>query len=216
MKLIAMMNDLIPNNLNRRMRKIPTVKIGNIFSVVPLVCLAVFILSTPAFAHHPFGGSTPSSFVDGFLSGLGHPVIGPDHLVFTIVVGLLATRLKPQWAMPAAFLAAALAGTGMHLMALNMPAPELFISLSILIFGGLAVYGRSLNTALVVLLAAIASLFHGYAYGEAIVGAEITPLLSYLIGFTAVQGAIMAGAFAIVQRRTPTQRSAWLRYAGLV
>ncbi|MEO1403501.1 MAG: HupE/UreJ family protein [Cyanobacteria bacterium J06635_1] len=63
---------------------------------MPLVCLAVLTLSNPAFAHHPFGSTIPDSWVDGFLSDLGHPVIGPDHLVFTIIVGLLAIRLKPQ------------------------------------------------------------------------------------------------------------------------
>ena len=26
------------------------------------------------------GGKTPSTFAEGLLSGLGHPVIGPDHL----------------------------------------------------------------------------------------------------------------------------------------
>jgi urease accessory protein len=30
-----------------------------------------------ASAHHMMGGRTPSTFVEGFLSGLGHPVIGP-------------------------------------------------------------------------------------------------------------------------------------------
>ncbi|NEO88017.1 MAG: hydantoin utilization protein A, partial [Spirulina sp. SIO3F2] len=28
-------------------------------------------LATPAFAHHPFGGTTPASFMEGILSGLG-------------------------------------------------------------------------------------------------------------------------------------------------
>ncbi|MEM9451494.1 MAG: hypothetical protein AAGA75_23580 [Cyanobacteria bacterium P01_E01_bin.6] len=49
------------------------------------------------------------------------------------------------------------------------------------------------------------------------VGAEMTPLLSYLIGFTAVQGAIAAGAFWIAQRGVnPTQQIQRLRYGGLV
>ncbi len=182
-----------------------------------LVCVAVFALATPAMAHHPFGGIAPDTWVEGFLSGLGHPVIGPDHLVFTIVVGLLATRFKPAWVIPASFLAAALAGTGIHLMALDLPAPEFTISLSVLIFGALAVYGNRLSAVGVAILAALAGLFHGYAYGEAVVGAEMTPLLSYLIGFTMVQGAISTAAFWIIQQRTnPAQLTQRLRYAGLV
>src|SRR5438270_774512 len=37
-----------------------------------------FLLSTTcAHAHHLMGGKTPSTFADGLLSGLGHPLIGP-------------------------------------------------------------------------------------------------------------------------------------------
>ena len=36
-----------------------------------------FVLGTAsAHAHHVMGGKTPSSFIDGLLSGLGHPLIG--------------------------------------------------------------------------------------------------------------------------------------------
>ncbi len=38
---------------------------------------------------------------------------------------------------------------------------------------------------------------HGYAYGEAIVGAESTPLLAYLCGFTLVQFAIALCGYAV-------------------
>lgn len=188
-----------------------------------LVLIPVFILvgllaiTSPALAHHPFGGATPTSWVQGFLSGLGHPVIGPDHFVFTIIVGLLAIRFKPAVVIPVTFLGAALAGTGIHLMELNLPAPEFFISLSVVLFGVIAAYGRQMNLTAVVLLSAMAGIFHGYAYGEAVVGAEMTPLLAYLTGFTLIQGAIMAAAFGIAQQLlSPVKRLAWLRYAGLV
>ncbi|MEL7354304.1 MAG: HupE/UreJ family protein [Cyanobacteria bacterium P01_A01_bin.116] len=39
-----------------------------------------------------------------------------------------------------------------------------------------------------------AALFHGDAYGEAVLSAEITPLFSYLIGFAGIQLAL--GLFA--------------------
>jgi urease accessory protein len=34
------------------------------------------------------GGKTPSTFVDGILSGVGHPIIGPDHLAFVVALGI--------------------------------------------------------------------------------------------------------------------------------
>jgi urease accessory protein len=42
----------------------------------------LLLYTTAAFAHHVMGGETPSTFVDGLLSGIGHPIIGADHLAF--------------------------------------------------------------------------------------------------------------------------------------
>ncbi len=78
-------------------------------------------------------------------------------------------------------------GTEVHLAKLALPEFELFVSGSILLFGILLVIKNSLNTMIVAGLAAIAGIFHGYAYGESIFGAENTPLVAYLIGFTAIQ-----------------------------
>jgi urease accessory protein len=46
---------------------------------------------------------------------------------------------------------------------------------------------------------AIAGLVHGYAYGEAIVGAEPTPLAAYLAGYTVVQVAIVFAGFGLAR-----------------
>ena len=49
-------------------------------------------------------------------------------------------------------------------------------------------------------------MFHGYAYGEAIVGAQPTPLVAYLVGFTLVQGLIAIAASALCQRIVSQRR----------
>ena len=46
---------------------------------------------------------------------------------------------------------------------------------------------------------ALSGIAHGYAYGEAIVGAEPTPLVAYLVGFTLVQLAIVSAGYAIAR-----------------
>src|SRR5262249_61127194 len=43
----------------------------------------------PASAHHLMGGKLPGNAWEGFLSGLGHPIIGPDHFAFVVGVGLI-------------------------------------------------------------------------------------------------------------------------------
>ncbi|MEO1445664.1 MAG: HupE/UreJ family protein [Cyanobacteria bacterium J06635_11] len=174
------------------------------FAVFPVVFLVVFpiifLAAAPAMAHHPFGGQAPGTIVEGLLSGVGHPVIGLDHLAFVIAVGLLAAVVKRGFTVPLAFLLSALVGTGLHLAEVTLPAPELVISLSVLVVGALVTAKRALNTQIIVLLTALVGMFHGYAYGEAVVGAEPTTLVAYLIGFTVVQGAIAAVAYLLSKR----------------
>ncbi|HET9176699.1 MAG TPA: HupE/UreJ family protein, partial [Pseudolabrys sp.] len=43
--------------------------------------------ATNASAHHVMGGRMPATFMDGFLSGLGHPIIGIDHFAAVVAVG---------------------------------------------------------------------------------------------------------------------------------
>ncbi|MET0472193.1 MAG: HupE/UreJ family protein, partial [Xanthobacteraceae bacterium] len=53
-----------------------------------LVVVPLLLMTESASAHHVMGGRTPTTFVEGFLSGLGHPVIGPDHLAFLLAIGV--------------------------------------------------------------------------------------------------------------------------------
>ena len=69
----------------------------------------------PAAAHHPMGGATPGTLMEGFLSGLGHPVIGVDHLLFIVAVGVACYCFGQRKATVAVFLAGALGGTLLNL-----------------------------------------------------------------------------------------------------
>ncbi|MGB3494216.1 MAG: HupE/UreJ family protein [Elainellaceae cyanobacterium] len=186
-------------------------------AVATLLAIATLLLSPmAAWAHHPFGGSTPDTLFKGFLSGLGHPVIGLDHLAFVIAAGLLAAVMGRGLIIPVAFVIASLAGTGIHVMSLDLPAPELMIAASVLLFGGLLALKNQPNSFIVTVLGAIAGLFHGYAYGEAIVGADMAPLVSYLLGFASIQMAIALVAYGVAKRLgTSSEAGALnLRFAG--
>ncbi|NJL82309.1 MAG: hypothetical protein HC890_03925 [Chloroflexaceae bacterium] len=87
---------------------------------------------------------------------------------------------------PIAFIGATIAGVGVHLAAIDLPYPEVIIAVSVVGVGILLAQHRPLAPWLAMAVA-IAGIFHGYAYGESIVGAEMTPLLAYLTGFTAIQ-----------------------------
>ena len=175
-------------------------------------------LAMPAYAHHPSGGEVSATFLEGFLSGLGHPVVGLDHLVFVISVGLLASTVARGFWIPIAFVLTALAGTALHLMLVDMPMVEVIISASVLVSGILLAKLEKPNAAVIAGLAGIAGLFHGYAYGEAIIGATAVPLAAYLIGFTLIQAIIALGAYrvAMIVKKSSVARPNFLRFAGCI
>ncbi|MDJ0661169.1 MAG: HupE/UreJ family protein [Crocosphaera sp.] len=160
---------------------------------VILTVFTVLILAQPATAHHPFGGETPSNFFEGFLSGLGHPIIGLDHFAFILASGFLGTKFKQGFLIPIAFVMSTLVGTGIHLQGITLPYPEIIIATSVIIFGGLLVskkhdfFSSHISTIIVATLGMVAGIFHGYAYGETIIGAEMNPIFAYLLGFSIIQ-----------------------------
>lgn len=174
-------------------------------------------IAKPAAAHHAMGNLLPANFWEGFLSGLAHPVIGLDHLAFVVVIGFIAAQYGRGALLPAAFLLTALVGTSVHVMQFDLPATELAVSLSVILFGAILGFGKRVNFSGLVILAALAGLFHGYAYGESIIGAETTPLIAYLIGFTLIQYLIAMLAVKIAQASLQTgaeRATAWMRYCG--
>src|SRR5258708_28935781 len=49
-------------------------------------------------------------------------------------------------------------------------------------------------------LFAVAGIFHGYAFGESIFGAETSPLHAYLLGLILIQGALTVAAALFARR----------------
>lgn len=177
-------------------------RLASSWIVVLLGSLMGLGMAMPAFAHHPFGGQTPHNFLEGFLSGLGHPVIGLDHFAFVVASGLIAVSIKGGIFIPISFAIAAMVGTGIHLASVELPWPEIAISFSVLAFGVMVALKQKLNAPTLAIIAAVAGIFHGYAYGEAIFGAEMMPLIAYLAGFTVIQMAIAVGVMYLARLAT--------------
>src|SRR5437870_3546203 len=103
--------------------------------------MGVLLLPATVSAHHMTGGRLPASSFEGLVSGLGHPVIGLDHLLAVIVLGMLSSRVPKGTFVIGAFLLAALAGTGIHVLRLDLPAAEIVISVSVVGLGALLLAG---------------------------------------------------------------------------
>ncbi len=54
--------------------------LNKITAKIITVMAAIIAGISPAFAHHPLGGEAPQTIANGLLSGVGHPIIGFDHL----------------------------------------------------------------------------------------------------------------------------------------
>lgn len=176
--------------------------------------IATLALQTSAFAHHVMDGALPQTFFQGLVSGLGHPVIGIDHLAAIGGAGLLAALAQRGFAPLLAFSAALIAGVGVHLTGADVPVSELLVGLSTIAIGVLVLLRQSMRPAAAAGLFAIVGLLHGYALGESIVGAEPAPLAAYLAGLLIIQTAIGFAAYAVLVRQPA--RAMAITVAGLV
>jgi urease accessory protein len=163
------------------------------------VLAIMMVVAEPAWAHHVMDGKLPQTFLQGLLSGFGHPVIGVDHLAAIVGVGILAALAGRSAAVVLAFSVAVIAGVGLHLSRIDLPASELFVGLTTLLIGALVILRQSMSAGRALLLFAIAGLVHGYALGESIVGAEASPLMAYLLGLLVMQTAIGVVVYAAVR-----------------
>jgi urease accessory protein len=152
-----------------------------------------FLVVSSASAHHVMGGKTPASFAEGVLSGLGHPIIGPDHLAFLVALGVAVGVFRLSLANPFLFLAAMAGGVAVHVAAIALPGAELIVAASVLLAGALLAVEHQIASGWWTALFVVAGFFHGYAYGESIFGAEPTPLAAYLVGLVAVQTVLTIG-----------------------
>ena len=165
-----------------------------------LVVAAVTFLSTPALAHHVMDGALPSTFMQGLLSGLGHPIIGLDHLAFVVALGIGAALLQGPLVVIAAFVTMSIAGVLIHLAQLDIPMVEPLVSFSVLLVGLALIWSRSVAGSVWLGIAAVAGILHGYAFGESIVGAEHAVVGAYLLGLAIIMAAIALAVVWITRR----------------
>jgi len=165
---------------------------------------AAALVPASALAHHPLAGQEMATFGHGLLSGVGHPLLGFDHLLFVALVGVASVFTGHRLGAPAAYVAAMLGGCALVTFGIAPPAIEPAIAASLLILGYLVLSGRALGIGTAIALFALAGLFHGAAFGEAMASAEaasVAPVLAgYLLGLGAVQYLIALAAGLVVTR----------------
>lgn len=199
------------------MRDTPTGPVNRI-AARGLAAAAMGLAAAPAWAHHMEGGATPTTLMDGLLSGLGHPVIGADHALFLLAIGLLAALRRRIWSLPAAFVVAMIGGVlGAVLLgdplAVSALAPFTVVAVAVLMIAA----PRTPETVLIP-LALVAGLVHGTAFAQAIIGAEPTPIVAYLGGLASIQLVLTIGVALLARlllNHLPARPVHPLRFAGV-
>ena len=154
--------------------------------------------ATPGWGHHPFEGLEPQelSLLQGLVSGLGHPLLGADHLVFLLAIVVITALTTRRWVLP--LLASGLVGSGLAVLVGTISGPslglalELVVSLS-LVAAGLVQAGKLPAWVLLPLMGV-----HGILLGEPMIGAEPTPLLAYGLGLLLSQGTLLLVVTALL------------------
>ena len=150
----------------------------------------------------------------GFLTGVGHPVSGLDHVVAMIAVGLWGAQLDAPalWLLPVTFPMMMALGGLVGLLGVALPGLEVGIAASAVVLGLVVMFALRPPLAVAVALVAVFAIFHGHAHGTEL--PEGANGLLYSIGFVIATGLLhLAGIGIGTIHRWPAGRAA-LRWAG--
>ena len=141
---------------------------------------------------HTYGGG-------GILSGFLHPILGLDHLLAMIAVGLLSAQIggRAIWTVPTAFVGVMAFGGLLGILGVPLPMVEYGITGSVLILGIAIIAGDRLPEWAAIVFVGLFALFHGHAHGTELPALTDTIVLmvAYVSGFLiATAGLHVVGA----------------------
>lgn len=158
---------------------------------------------------------TASTQSAGFISGLSHPVLGFDHLLAMISVGILSSQIggRAIWSIPATFVGVMLIGGILGINGIGLFSVELGIALSVVVLGTALVIYKTLPVTLCLVCVGFFALFHGHAHGT-----EMPTLAKpelYALGFVAGTTAIhLTGMLIGYSSKLSDLGGRLMRYAG--
>lgn len=162
------------------------------------VVLAIALCPATASAH------TEQGVVGGFVSGLLHPVIGFDHLVAMVAVGLWGAQLESPaiWLLPITFPVIMALGAVLGVAGVALPLVEFGIAGSALVLGSAVALRLRPPLWVAAALVSLFAIFHGHAHGAEL--PEAAHALAYGVGFVISTGLLhLAGILLGVLVRWP-------------
>ncbi|MEK9727245.1 MAG: HupE/UreJ family protein [Candidatus Margulisiibacteriota bacterium] len=132
---------------------------------MPIFLTFVLLLSSLLFAH---GGGVSANPSFGFTEGFKHPIMGLDHLLAMLCVGMISARIGKNaiWQVPLCFVTVMAMGCVIGFYGTNLNWIELLISCSVIVFGVLFIFPNALSLKNTLLTVAVFAVVHGYAHGK--------------------------------------------------
>ena len=163
-------------------------------TIINIFTFIILALPTFVFAHEVEGGG-------GFFSGFSHPVLGFDHLLAMLSVGILSAQMggKAIWKVPATFVAVMLLGGILGMNNIGLISVELGIVCSVLILGIAIAANKELPALIAMIFVGFFAMFHGHAHGTEMpyLAEPVFYALGFIVGTAVIHIAgVMIGSVA--------------------
>ena len=156
-------------------------RIGD-FLLVAILAGVILLAPEAANAH------TGAGISGGFLSGFAHPILGWDHVVAMVAVGLWGAFLGAPaiWLLPIVFPLVMAFGTVLGIIGVPIPGIETGIATSAIALGLLILLAIRLPLWIACIIVGAFAIFHGYAHGTEL--PQAANPLAFIIGFVLATG----------------------------
>ena len=144
--------------------------------------VSLLLFATAAAAH------TGEGINSGFASGFWHPILGWDHVVAMVAVGLWGAFLgmPALWVLPVVFPLVMAIGGALGVIGMPLPAVEMAIALSGVVLGLLIAFAARAPLWVAGVIVGAFAIFHGHAHGTEL--PEAFNAYGYAVGFVVGTG----------------------------
>jgi urease accessory protein len=155
-----------------------------------LIAAATILMPGLALAHG-------TGVAGGLASGFAHPILGPDHVVAMVAVGLWGAFLgqPAMWLLPVVFPVVMAFGGLLGINGVPLPAVEMGIAASAVALGAVVALALRPPLWVAAVLVGIFAIFHGHAHGAEL--PEAANPLAYGVGFVVATGLLHLSGIAL-------------------
>ena len=152
------------------------------------ITIFALLLVGAAFAPEAALAHTEDGVPGGFVSGFTHPIIGWDHVIAMVAVGLWGAFLgvPALWLLPIVFPLVMALGAALGFLGVPIPQVEAGIAISGMVLGLLILLAARFPLWLAIVIVGAFAIFHGHAHGTELPDAA-NPF-PYVVGFVIATG----------------------------